>query len=536
MELAVLVALWLSLRWIRVGLFRAFVILVYLLALVYALYEAIVLAIWLIDPVFYSQWYLARDGLPFLLSHLRTGWWIYAGGALVIASVVALIVVLFRVLFASGAQSRLHWSWRVIMVGIALFGVYTTVLYQVNAGKPEMVMSSTSMKVLRNVAASQQLYTDVNSFDDTAARAIYDYNTLTLARKPDIYLIVVESYGSVLYKRDDWLAEYTTLLDELRAELDEAGWHSTSALSESPTWGGGSWLAYTSILMGLRIDNQPQYISLLNRYQAEPYPNLGRMLKEQGYRFAWLSSMEDSYTETEWVRLKRFYGADLLVHNANLDYTGAGYGWGNSPPDQYALNHTIEELRAERESAGNDQPLFLMTITQNSHYPFAPQPPLLDDWQMLNETAPLEGDAVEKVDADSANPDTSQPVHDERRQNYMRAIEYQLRVLVDLVQTQGDDNSLFILVGDHQPPTVSRRNDGWTTPIHVIARDETLVNAFAEFGFTDGLRVRGDDAAIRHEGIYSMITRVLAEQSGVAQADLPEWLPEGAASTYAVAH
>ena len=51
------------------------------------------------------------------------------------------------------------------------------------------------------------------------------------------------------------------------------------------------------------------------------------------------------------------------------------------------------------------------------------------------------------------------------------------------------DNSIFILIGDHQPPQVSRRADGWATPVHVIAQDAAFVDAFAPYGFTPGLRV-----------------------------------------------
>jgi hypothetical protein len=39
------------------------------------------------------------------------------------------------------------------------------------------------------------------AFDDRQVQAAYNYVGYRLERKPDIYLIFVESYGSVLYKR-----------------------------------------------------------------------------------------------------------------------------------------------------------------------------------------------------------------------------------------------------------------------------------------------------------------------------------------------
>ncbi len=93
----------------------------------------------------------------------------------------------------------------------------------------------------------------------------------------------MESYGSVLYKRPDWRPAYEALLGELQQELAGGGWHVATALSESPTWGGGSWMAYTSALFGLRIDSHPEYLSLLDEYQEVAYPDLGRYLQSQGY-------------------------------------------------------------------------------------------------------------------------------------------------------------------------------------------------------------------------------------------------------------
>ena len=173
------------------------------------------------------------------------------------------------------------------------------------------------------------------NFDDKAVLAAYDYSRHPLQRKPDIYLIFVESYGSVLYKRPDYRREYTSLLAKLQQQLDSAGWHTTSTLSESPTWGAGSWMAYGSVLLGIRIDNHPQFLSLFNKYQVADYPNLGRTLPGQGYYFAWVSSIEDQLDERAWSKYRRFYGVDEVLRYRDFHYQGANYGWGPSPPDQY---------------------------------------------------------------------------------------------------------------------------------------------------------------------------------------------------------
>jgi len=528
-EFATLIALWVALPAVRRLPWRILVYLFYTIALLYAIYEAVVLSIWLIEPVFYSQWFLARDGLPFLLRNLdASGWMIAAavGGVLLLALTIG---VLLRLLLAAGASPRLHWAWKGAMVVLAAFALLSATLNAEYARAPEMVQSSTTAKLVTNIGDSFALQAAVTAFDDSALRAAYNFDAQSLQRHPDIFVIFIESYGSVLYKRDDWKVTYGALADELTDTLSDSGWRSLSAFSTSPTWGGGSWLAYTSALMGITIDTQPQYLDLRERYATDPYPNLGRALQEKGYWFAWLSALDDNYNDRQWASLERFYGADQTIRYDDLGYRGGGFGWGDSPPDQYTLNYAIKLLRSQQQGEARqadtteepndntsaamspdatDKPLLLFTITQNSHYPFAPQPPLVEEWNTLV-AQPSDAEAHEAALA--AEPP-------ERRANYTSAVEYQLRMLVDLILRQGDDDSLFVLIGDHQPPTVSRRADGFETPVHVIGRNQSLLNVFAEDGFTPGLRIpAGSDAVMEHADLYALLMRDLIGDGALAQ-------------------
>jgi hypothetical protein len=166
---------------------------------------------------------------------------------------------------------------------------------------PVMVVSSLYYKLALNIEKSLQVYSDVTNFDDTALRQTYDYQGLTLQRKPNIYLIFVESYGSVLYQRPDYKVGYELVLQKLQTQLTDGGWSMASTLSESPTWGGGSWLAYSSAMSGLRIETHPQFLALLNKYQIDRYPNLGNYLKQQGYHYFHLSSLSSEMPAGDWL-------------------------------------------------------------------------------------------------------------------------------------------------------------------------------------------------------------------------------------------
>ena len=523
LELTVLTALWVNVRWLRRPAFRHLFVAIYLLALCYSLYEAI-LSIYLVAPVFYSQYYLARDGLPFLFSHLQTSAWLYS--AAIAAAVVGttMVVILVNLLLASGASCKLSYSWRLIATLMALWCVIAGVRYQYYTARPEMAVSSLGFKLQQNIAASLQLYADVARFDDSTVRQAYDYSGYHLTKKPDIYLIFVESYGSVLYKRQFFRPAYLATLHELDARLHSAGWQTTSSISESPTWGGGSWMAYTSGLFGLRIDNQPQYLALLNKYQLENYPDLGSALQAQGYYYAWVSSITDELDDLTWTKYVRFLGVDQWLRYHDLHYNGLYYGWGPAPPDQYVLNYANTVLRQHTK-----QPLLFVTITQNSHYPWVPQPSMMADWHALSQVAstlPMANDTAENaliVDA----PTSAEPSSTDKQQNYLRAVDYQLHMLTDFILHNGDENSLFVLIGDHQPPQVSRRADGWGTPIHIIAKDQALLDAFADYGFTPGLQVKNLTPSLHHEGLYSLLMRVLFSRYGADPSHLPTYRPTG---------
>jgi hypothetical protein len=507
-ELALVAGLWVNLRWLRVRLVRWGIAAVYLLVLAYYIYEAIMVSIYRADPIFYSHYFLARDGLPFLAEHVGTSPWVYLAVGLGLLLGLGGIVLLVQSLLAAGARLG-RWS-RFIAGGLAVLCLVAALAYQIHTSRPEMVLSSIGWKLEKNLTASWQLYGDIAGFDERAARSAYNYSGYKLEHKPDIYLIFVESYGSVLYKRPDFKAAYLSLLAQLQDRLQNSGWQATSALSRSPTWGGGSWLAYTSFLFGLRMDNQPQYLALRSRYQVSDYPDLGSTLRNQGYRYAWVSSLDENLNDRAWASYENFLGPDLWLRHRDLDYDGPQYGWGPAPPDQYMLNYAVDRLQQQ-----SDQPLLFVTITQNSHYPWDLPPALLDDWRTFN-TMPAQttttGDELE---------------HADKRRRYLRAIDYELRMLADFILHHGDDDSIFILVGDHQPPQVSRRADGWETPVHIVAKNPAFLDAFAEYGFTPGLAVDMQKPPLRHEGMYSLLMRELFSHYGSGQVAVPSYWPDG---------
>ncbi len=518
-EIPLLTAFWVLVPWLRTPRksrwFRRLFLAVYVAALSYYLYESIMLSLYQSDPVFYSHYRLVVDGLQMIAHSLKIPLSVYAIGLGGLMVGLLLIGWLVRTLVGGIPVEQLSRGSRIGLVALALvMGVYL-LTQQTALASPKMVISSFGYKLQKNLQESVRVRRQVTHFDDTSLQTIYNYNGYTLLKKPNIYLIFVESYGSVLYRRPDYKDAYLALLAELEPQLQAAGWHAASTLSESPTWGGGSWMAYTSALFGLRVDTHPQYLALVDKYQSETYPDLGQFLQSQGYDTTWLSSISEELDEAKWQAYQNFHKADHWLHYSDLNYTGPHYGWGPAPPDQYALNFARETVINKSEN-----PSFLFFITQNSHFPWVPLPEPASDWRSFNEM--MGEPEIPPV-----------PTHQAKRQNYLNAINYQLRFLTDYILQTGDEESIFILIGDHQPQQVSRRNDSFDTPLHIISKDAALVEAFLAYDFVPGLAVQDmatvtpPTATMRHEGLYSMVARVLVAQYGQGNKVLPPYFPNG---------
>jgi len=526
LEFLILVTAWVTIHQLRRRAFRSLLIAIYFVALAYAIYEGITLSIWQAEPVFYTHYFMALDGIEFLMGHLHLSALIYVGVGILLIGIVAVIYGLLRVMTAAGEVSTPGRGTRRGLVALSFLAIAialtapTSIAASASAkdetrlatlASPTMVVSSLSIKLSENIERSRDLYASTRVSHADEIDEMYDFSQYHLAEKPNIYLIFVESYGSVLYKRDDYRLAYESLLHELEPQLEEAGLSATTALSESPTWGGGSWMAYTSALFGLRIEEHPSYLALVDAYQERNYPDLGNYLKSQGYHYSRVSSLATELKEEVWVLYKNFFGVDAWLEYGDLGYVGERYGWGPAPPDQYVLNYADI---AGKEAT--DSPRLLFFITQNSHYPWMPLPELADDWQSLNVPAPDQ----------EAIPD-DELEHATRRRNYFNAIEYELRFLTDFIIQHEDENAIFVLVGDHQPPRVSRRADGWDTPMHIISRDAEFVAGFSEYGFVDGLLVDEIVPTVHHEGFYTMFLRELLANYGVRPEDRSPYFPDG---------
>ena len=168
------------------------------------------------------------------------------------------------------------------------------------------------------------------SFDNALTADVYrdpaSADLSALAGK-DVILAFVESYGRVAVEGPESEA-VRTLLDSGTDRLTGLGYTAASGWLTSPTFGGSSWLAHSTLQSGLTIGDQGRYDQLL----ASPRTTLTSAFGRAGWRtVAVLPS-----THGSWPEGQDFYRFDRVYDGSTLGYAGPRFGF-SAMPDQFTL-------------------------------------------------------------------------------------------------------------------------------------------------------------------------------------------------------
>ncbi len=494
--------------------------------LVLQLNEAVGVALMGQAPLFYDELFLARHALVLASDLWQPGYaWGLAGAGLAALGLARLGGALWAT--AAGGLGRrgplvlglLGAAWIYVAVSAGLHGIW----FGWKKGARWLVPD-----VVDNLVTSRQLYRAVSGA--LGASPYEPLARLRLARRPDVHVFVVESYGAMLADHPDVSGPYLEGLAGWRGRLEEAGWATASARMVAPVSGGRSWQADASLLLGIPI----RYESLYQHVKAEAasLPSLVRFFADSGYLTVLIAPKD---RERPGVRIENPLGYEQAVHFVELDYQGPALGWGWIP-DEYTLLHTDERVFAPAE-----RPIFSFFHMVSSHAPWELVPPRTDDWRAFAGLAGAQAapgadlTAAEEVqkhlrrfrraDGTTTYMGEMDPF---QRESYAATVAYDLELIFDYVLARADPDDLFIVLGDHQPPVLDTADD-FRVPVHLVSRDRALLVGFEAYGFRPGLApaaVEGD--ALRHEGVLSMLVRELAAAWGeVPREELPPWRPEG---------
>jgi hypothetical protein len=298
---------------------------------------------------------------------------------------------------------------------------------------------------------------------------------LTSLKGKDVVFAFIESYGEVAVQGSGFSEGVDQALRDGEAQLRADGYASQSALLTSPTFGGLSWFAHSTLQTGLWIDRQPLYSAVIRSDRL----TLSRAFGRAGWRTV---SVVPSNTEP-WSFGTSFYHFDALFDANNVGYRGPSFGYARVP-DQYTWKHF-----ADHELAGDHQPVMAEIDLVSSHTPWAPLPRLVP-WSMVGDGTvfapqPAQGESATSV------------WQDPRRvqQAYAQSIEYSLGAMFEFLHESDDADLVLVVLGDHQPATiVSGQGASHDVPISIISKDATVFEAIGGWRWHDGMLPAPDGA------------------------------------------
>jgi phosphoglycerol transferase MdoB-like AlkP superfamily enzyme len=283
----------------------------------------------------------------------------------------------------------------------------------------------------------------------------------------DVVIIFLESFGAVLYDQPEARRATDPARQTLAETLAASGRHVVSGFFESPTIGGASDLAHLSLLSGVDLSEARRHNLLLTTKR----PTLLHLFKQAGYETFGV------YHAVSWPWPEHvYYGFDQYIDGPALRYAGPPITFWKIP-DQVALARY--ELQHPRTAESRPRVLFFPTIS--SHFPFSPVPPYQPDWQRVLTTSPFDEDALKAVAEHRVN-------WLNMRIDYLATINYVYQWLDGYFRLPEPRDTVYILVGDHQPTAnITGERPPWDVPVHIVSRDSALLDRFKVQGFSDGL-------------------------------------------------
>jgi phosphatidylglycerophosphate synthase len=286
---------------------------------------------------------------------------------------------------------------------------------------------------------------------------------LTDLRGKDVLLVFVESYGKVAVEGSSLSPGVDAVLDTGTRRLEAAGFSSRSGWLTSPTFGGTSWLAHSTLQSGVWVSSQGRYDDVV----ASDRLTLSQAFRRAGWRAVGDVPSNDRY----WPEGSSFYGYDKLYDRRDVGYRGPTYAYA-SMPDQYVLSALQRLELAKRDR----RPVFAEVDLVSSHTPWTRIPPLID-WSDVGD-----GSVFDRLPVDKAG-------SGDVKQGYGRSIQYTLRTLFSFVEHYGRPNLVLVVLGDHQPATiVTGFGASHDVPISVIAHDPAVLDRIAGWDWVDGMR------------------------------------------------
>jgi hypothetical protein len=292
-------------------------------------------------------------------------------------------------------------------------------------------------------------------------------------RGKDVVFAFVESYGRTAVESPTLSPAIDAVLDAGSRDLRAAGFSARSGFLTSPTFGGGSWLAHSTLLSGAWINSPARYSELLASRRTTLVADFNRA--------GWRTVADMPGTTQDWPE-GSFYTYQKLYAAYNLGYNGPRFDW--SPmPDQFAL----QQLQQRELAPPRRRPVMATVELTSSHSPWAPLPTPVA-WNAVGD-----GSVFDPMPAAGLQPGDVWKDQRRVRTEYSRSIQYSLTTVISFLATYGTADTVLVVLGDHQPaPIITGAGASRDVPMAIVARDPAVLSRVSSWGWTDGLHPRPD--------------------------------------------
>ena len=315
-------------------------------------------------------------------------------------------------------------------------------------------------------------YWDTLSFPEQVQRQVAAQGRLVAGtqllselRGANVLLIFVESYGETVLSYPQYRQPIQQAYDQWESSLGPLGFHIASQVLDSPTVGGYSWLAHITLATGIKVPDQVRFKRLHDMHPK----TIVHYFRDAGY-------------ETLLVQPATMVPPGPLIYpftqhrySWEFGYRGRNFSWAPMP-DQFVLDW-IRKNEIEK----TDAPLFVEYNLVSGHMPWNDQATIVD-WDEVGD-----GSVFRDMKGVRFNTDWSELTH--AQPAYLTAMLYDLEVLRQYITKFVGDDTLMIILGDHQPVgevTGHTRSRG--APVHIVSKNPRFVEKFVARGYKRGMR------------------------------------------------
>ncbi|WP_308465795.1 LTA synthase family protein [Rathayibacter soli] len=394
-----------------------------------------------------------------------------AEGVLVLIglAVPAAIIVLTWSLLHLDSVIRQHR--RTTLIGAsaitAAWVIFALVGAQIVVGEPIAASGTVTAAIAKShqvsaTAAEQKAFDQAGRND--AYASVPPSDLLTGLKGKDVIIAFIESYGQVAVQNSSFSAGVDQVLRNGTAALAAHGYSERSAFLTSPTFGGISWLAHSTLQTGLWIDSQQKYdqVTAGNRF------TLSAAFKKAGWH-----TISDVPSDTEpWRIGTSFYQFDTQLNSTNVGYVGPQFSYARIP-DQFTWAYFQDHELAEPH-----QPLMAEIDFVSSHTPWTPLP------HQVPWTAVGDGSIFDPQPAQGLTPSVVWQNPQHVQQLYGQSVQYTMSTLFSFLTTYDDPNLVLVVLGDHQPATVvSGLDASHNVPISIISKDPGVISRISSWNW-----------------------------------------------------